>query len=78
VAHRFGLSANAIRSSSLRVDALDARAMISHVAVCHFGLSLTAVARHLNVARPSIARALRRAESAFASHGCNRDDFLDT
>jgi hypothetical protein len=77
VALHLGISANEVRSSSLRVNALDGRAMISHVAVCHFGLSLTAVGRHLNVARPSIARALRRAGSVFAHRGCSPEDFLD-
>jgi hypothetical protein len=77
VALHLGITTNQVRGASLRASALDARAMISHVAVCRFGLSLTAVGRHLNVSRPSIARALRRAEGVFADHGCSPDDFLD-
>jgi REP-associated tyrosine transposase len=77
VARHVGISTNELRSSTLRVSALDARAMVSHVAVCCFGLSLTAVGRHLNVARPSIARALRRAGSAFDRHDCSAAAFLD-
>lgn len=46
----------------MRLNAFDARAIISYVAVCHCGLSLSAVGRHQNVARQSISRGLARAD----------------
>ena len=47
VAARLGVSYEEVASRSLRRPALAARAIVSHVAVCHYGLSLTAVGRCL-------------------------------
>jgi putative transposase len=76
VARHLGVTQNEIRSSSLRIEVLDARAIVSHIAVCHYGLSQTAVGRALNVSRQSIARGVRRAEAVFALHKCAPDDFI--
>jgi AraC-like DNA-binding protein len=65
-----------IRGRGLRPQVLDARAAIGHLAVRHYGLSLSAVARHLHVSRQSIARGLERAQGAMARHGCTFADFL--
>lgn len=65
-ARLFGVRVVEICSRSLRPHVLDARAAVGHLAVCHYGLSLSVVARHLQVSRQSIARGLERAEDAFA------------
>lgn len=44
----------------------------------HHGLSLTAVAGHLDVTRQSIARGLARAERVFAGRGSDLVDFLES
>lgn len=74
-ARPFGVTVAEICSCSLRPDVLDARAAVGHLAVRHYGLSLTAAARHLHVSRQSIARALERAEAAFARRCCTPADF---
>ena len=72
----FGIGAAEIGSRSLRPCVLDARAAVGYLAVRHYGLSLTAVARHLQVSRQSIARGLERAEDAFARCRCTPTDFI--
>jgi hypothetical protein len=54
-----------------------ARAILSYVAVRHHGFSLTAVARHLNVAHQSTARGLARADRVLVDRHCALGDFVD-
>jgi hypothetical protein len=72
----FDVTADEIASSSKRCCALAARAVLCHVAVCHHSISLSAVARHLAISRPSVARAVDRALAIYSEHGCSPDDFL--
>jgi hypothetical protein len=51
-----------IASRTLRRRALEARALVGWVAVRHYGFTLNAVARHLNVSIRSIARAVERGQ----------------
>jgi REP element-mobilizing transposase RayT len=75
-ARRFAVSATEIATASLRRPVLDARAVVSQLAVTHYGLSLTATGRHLHVSKQSIARALQRAATVLTTHGCSPADFL--
>ncbi|HSD11120.1 MAG TPA: hypothetical protein VLF14_09060, partial [Candidatus Binatia bacterium] len=61
VAPRFEVAPEEIATPSLRRPVLDARAVVSRLAVCHYGLSLTATGRQLGLSKQSIARALLRA-----------------
>lgn len=65
-----------VRSGSKRAAAVDARAIISHLAVCHHGLSRAVVGRYLNVARQSVARGLARSADVYAERRCLPRDFL--
>jgi putative transposase len=76
VAERFGVSCEEIGSRSLRREVLAARAVVSHLAVCHHGLSLTAVGRRLGVSKQSIARAIVRADSAYKARNLSPADFF--
>jgi REP-associated tyrosine transposase len=76
VAERLGVSRREIASRSLRREVLAARAIVSHLAVCHHGLSLTAVGRCLAVSKQSIARAVARAVSAYTVRNLRPTDFL--
>ncbi|MFN8624423.1 MAG: hypothetical protein U0587_00310 [Candidatus Binatia bacterium] len=46
-------------------EVLAARAVVSHVAVSHYGLSLSAVGRCLNVSKQSIARGMAGTASVY-------------
>jgi REP element-mobilizing transposase RayT len=76
VASRLAVTTEEIASRSLRRPALDARAVVSCLAVCHYGLSLTTTGRQLGLSKQSIARALQRADEAFAGNRCTASDFL--
>jgi putative transposase len=76
-AARFGVERSEIGGASLRRDVLAARAVISHLAVRHHGMSLSAVGRHLALSKQSIARALERAAFVYRERGCTPADFLD-
>jgi REP-associated tyrosine transposase len=78
VACRFSIAPAELCSASKRQEVLDARAILSYLAVRHHGLSFSAVARHLNVARQSIARGLVRAQRVFGEHGNDLVDFLES
>jgi putative transposase len=65
-----------LRSESLRRPALDARAVACHLAVCHYGLSLTTVARHLGSSPFRVARGLHRAAIALATARFSPDEFV--
>jgi len=77
VSCRFSITSNELCSPTKRQNVIDARAILSYLAVRHHGLSLTAVARHLNVARQSVARGLARAERVFVERGGDLVDFLE-
>jgi hypothetical protein len=49
---------------------------VSRLAVCHYGLSRTTTGRQLGLSKQSIARALQRADEAFAGNRCTASDFL--
>ena len=76
VAERFGVSSQEIASRSLRREVLAARAVVSHLAVCHHGLSLSAVGRCLGVSKQSIARAIVRAGSAYEGRNLSPTELL--
>ena len=76
LASRFDVSAREIASPSQRRRVLAARALLCEVAVCHHGFSLSSVARHLGISRPSVARAVIRARAVHAEYGCTPADFL--
>ena len=76
VGERFGVRRGEIASASLRRDVLAARAVVSHVAVSHYGLSLSAVGRCLNVSKQSIARAVARAASVYHSRNSAPAEFI--
>jgi REP-associated tyrosine transposase len=61
-ATRCRVSEEEIASRTVRRRALSARAMIGWVAVRHYGLTLSAVARHLHVSIKSISRAIERGQ----------------
>ncbi|MFN8626590.1 MAG: hypothetical protein U0587_11510 [Candidatus Binatia bacterium] len=75
-AARFAVSAAEMRTASRRRPVLHARAVVSRIAVSHYGLSLTALGRHLNVSKQSIARDLRRVEAVLAEHDYSATDFI--
>ncbi len=60
----------------LIVRGIERSKIFGHLAVCHYGLSVTAVARHLHVSRQSIARGLERAADTFARRRCTPADFI--
>jgi len=76
VAKRLDLTVQQIRSASLQPHVLDARAIVSHVAVRHYGLSMTATARFLRISRQSVRRALDRTQGACDRLGYSLSDFL--
>jgi chromosomal replication initiation ATPase DnaA len=76
VGERFGVSRGEIASASLRREVLTARAVVSHMAVSHYGLSLSAVGRCLNVSKQSIARGVARAASVYHSRNCGPAEFI--
>ena len=59
-ARLFGVRAAEICSRSLRPHVLDARAAVGHLAVCHYGLPLTAVARATSMFPVRASRAVWR------------------
>jgi hypothetical protein len=77
VAKQLNLTPPEIRSASLRQCVLDARAIFSHLAVRHYGLSTTATARFLCISRQSVARALDRAQVACERQGYDPTHFLE-
>lgn len=76
VAVHFKVACAELRSQSLRRAALDARAVACHLAVCHYGLSLTTVARHLGSSRFRVARSLQRAPVVLATARFSLDELL--
>jgi REP element-mobilizing transposase RayT len=66
-AARFEVTAAQIASRSVRRPVLAARALVCHLAVTRFRLSLTAVGRCLGVSKQSVIRALDRAPALAAS-----------
>ena len=76
VGDRFRVSRGEIASASLRREVLAARAVVSHLAVTRYGLSLSAVGRCLNVSKQSIARALARAGSVYHSRHYAPAEFI--
>jgi putative transposase len=74
VASAQAVSEREIASSSLRRAAVDARALLSCAAVRLHGLTLTAIARHLGVSVPSIARAVARGQQLVDSGLCSLGD----
>jgi hypothetical protein len=76
VAAHFKVGCAELRSESLRRPALDARAVACHLAVCHYGLSLTTVARHLGSSRFRVARSLQRAAIVLATARFSPDEFV--
>ncbi|MFN8625109.1 MAG: hypothetical protein U0587_03860 [Candidatus Binatia bacterium] len=76
VGERFGVSRGESASASLRREVLAARAAVSHVAVSHYGLSLSAVGRCLNVSTQSLARGVARAASIYQRRDCAPAEFL--
>jgi len=61
VAPRFAVAVSEVERPSLRRPVLDARAVVSDLAVRQHGLPLTVVGRHLGVSKQSVARSLVRA-----------------
>lgn len=61
IAPRFRVTPAQIASRSIQHRVLAARAVVCHVAVCHRGLSLYAVARCLGISKQSVTRAVDRA-----------------
>lgn len=72
----FDVTERELASNSQRHPALAARAVVCDVAVSRHAYSLTALARHLSISRPSVARALERAAAVYAERNCSADDFL--
>lgn len=77
VSQRLGVTVAEIASPSLRREVLAARAMVSHLAVCHHGLSLSAVGRLLGVSKQSVTRAIGRADGAYEQYRLSPTDFLE-
>jgi REP element-mobilizing transposase RayT len=76
VAMHFKVGCAELRGQSLRRSALDARAVACHLAVCHHGLSLTTIARHLGSSRFQVARSLRRAPIVLATARLSADELV--
>jgi REP element-mobilizing transposase RayT len=76
VGSRLGVVPEEIATGSQRRPVLDARAVVSRLAVCHYGLSLSTTGRQLGVSKQSIARALQRADEAFTTNRCTAAEFL--
>jgi putative transposase len=76
IAVAFVVSERELASGSRRRGALAARAVLCDLAVCHHGYSLSAVARHLSISRPSVARAVERARAVYAEYECAPEGFL--
>jgi len=77
VAAHFGVGSGELRSASLRRCVLDARAIVSHLAVHRYRLSLCATGRFLRVSRQSVSRALLRASDVETRTGVDPSQFLD-
>ncbi|MEO8604100.1 MAG: transposase [bacterium] len=67
VGAHLGISPLRIGSRSTCDRVLSARALVCHVAVCRYGLSLRGVARHLGISKQSVTRAVARADSVIAA-----------
>jgi REP element-mobilizing transposase RayT len=76
VAVHFKVGCAELQSQSLRRPALDARAVACHLAVSHYGLSLTTVARHLGSSRFRVARSLQRAAIVLATTRFSAEQFV--
>lgn len=63
-----------IRSASLRRPAVAARALVCHLALTHYGLSLTATATALGVSKQSVLRGVSTGQARLAS---DRDTLPD-
>jgi REP element-mobilizing transposase RayT len=62
VARRCTVAVAEIRSNSHRPAVVTARALVSYIAIRHYGLTPTAVATQLGISRRSVARAFERAQ----------------
>ncbi len=60
VATHFSITSDELRSASLRPCVLDAKAIMGHIAIHHYRLSLSAAGRFMRVSRKSVSRALLR------------------
>ena len=76
VALHCGVGAAEIRSRSLRRPVVTARAIVSHCAVTHFGLTLTATAAALSVSRQTVLRGVTAGPQALAATGMRAADPL--
>jgi len=76
VAGRCGVAPAEIRSPSLRRVAVAARALVSHLAITRYGLSLTATAAALSVSKQSVLRGVTAGAHVLAAAGWTVADLL--
>jgi putative transposase len=76
VALRCGIGPAEIRTPSLRRAAVAARGLVSHLAVTHYGLSLTATAAALSVSKQSVLRGVAAGAHLLAAKGWSAADLL--
>jgi putative transposase len=76
VGGRYGVVPSEIRGPSLRRTAVAARALVSHLAVTHYGLSLTATAAALSVSKQSVLRGVTAGAHVLATTGWSITDLL--
>ncbi len=76
VGTRCGVAAAEICSASLRRPAVAARALVCHLAVSHYGLSLTATAMGLTISKQSVLRGVAAGEHVLAVKGWTVADLL--
>ncbi len=73
---RCRVAAAEIRSRSLRRPAVAARALVCHLGVTQYGLSLTATAAALSVSKQSVLRGVRAGERVLAATGYSVSELL--
>jgi hypothetical protein len=73
---RCGVAPAEVRSPSLRRAAVAARAVVSHLAVTHYGLSLTATAAALSVSKQSVLRGVTAGAHVLVTTGWTAADLL--
>ena len=76
VASFFAVTEAEIATSTHRPQVVAARAVLCDIAVRHHSISTSAVARHLSISRTSVVRAINKAPSVYAEHGCDRPHFI--
>ncbi len=76
VGTRCGVAPAEICSASLRRPAVAARALVCHLAVSHYGLSLTATAMVLTISKQSVLRGVAAGEHVLAAAGWKLADLL--